>query len=86
MAACIGNPIGDKGKVNSSVDFNNVRSNGFYQYYVEMGLPSNVPTYLDRGIIMVFSSGNHTVQIIYDNIKGVFFRVGVVNFQDWKQL
>ena len=86
MAACIGNPIGDKGLVTPAIDLNNVRSNGIYQYYVERGLPANAPTYLDRGLIMVFTSGIHTVQIIYDYRDGVLFRVGLQDFQDWKHL
>lgn len=86
MADVLGNPIGDKGLVTSASDLNNIRSNGIYQYYIERGLPANAPTYLDRGIIMVFSSGLHTVQIIYDYHEGVLFRVGLEYFTDWKQL
>lgn len=86
MAGVIGNPIGDKGRITSSSDANNVRSNGIYEYYIEAGLPANVPTYLDRGIIMVFASESHTVQIIYDYREGVLFRVGIEYFTAWKQL
>lgn len=86
MAGVLGNPIGNKGLVTSASDLNNMRSNGIYQYYIERGLPANAPTYLDRGIIMVFSSGNHTIQIIYDYREGVLFRVGIIDFQGWKHL
>lgn len=86
VAACLGNPIGDKGLITSSSDANNIRSNGLYQYYIEAGLPANVPTYLDRGVIMVFACGLHTVQIIYDYREGVLFRVGLEYFPDWKKL
>lgn len=86
MAGVLGNPIGEKGLVTSASDLNNIRSNGLYQYYIEAGLPANVPTYLDRVIIMVFTTGVHTVQIIYDYREGVLFRVGLEYFPDWKQL
>ena len=80
----MGNPLSRKATVDENYDLNTI-AGGIYDYYVEKGLPSNIPPGLQRGTIIVFNNPYHSLQIIVDS-KNFYYRVSGEKWGDWVNL
>lgn len=80
-----------KGLLGSESDLNNLYNNGdsgIYGYYVENGIPSNVPSKVKRGIIIIVNIAGNLMQLIscYESNK-IWRRVGAMNtLRGWLEI
>ena len=75
MAGVLGDPICSKINLSPANDLNNINKNGIYSFYIEKGIPINMPSELDRGLLFVFGNGVHIVQLVF-GISKIMFRLG----------
>ena len=77
-----------RGQLTNLDDVNNCLAPGFYHYYIEGGIPANLPQSFNRGILIVFNcQGVHIGQLIieYSNTTTLMaFRLKVYGFSSWK--
>ena len=82
----MGNPVGTSKTLTSSDDLDNITTSGIYPFYRERGIPTNVPSDVDRGSLIVFGNEYHPVQIVV-GLTSVNVRISAAgNWFDWISL
>ena len=84
MAELLGNPLARKETLDASCDLNTIGT-GIYDFFIEKGLPANMPEGAQRGAIIVFRNPYHPLQIVAENGK-FCFRLGGERWSNWNQL
>ena len=76
------------GKLYSIHNLDNVKQTGFYMYFLESGLPENIPEDSKmRGVILVLNcSGVHIVQVVFDIFGTLSFRIHVEEWSPWRKI
>lgn len=62
--------------LNSSYDLLKINS-GVYSFYIEAGLPLNLPDDVSRGVILSLKVFNHYALIVFGYNIGIFYKTGV---------
>ena len=75
-------------KLYSIHNLDNVKQTGFYMYYIESGLPENIPENSKaRGVIFVFNCALvHILQVVFDFFGALSFRIHVEEWSPWHQI
>lgn len=76
--------------INSSYDLLKINS-GVYSFYIEAGLPLNLPDGVTRGVILSLKVSNHYALVVFGYNIGVFYSTGVYsngveNWSKWNKL
>lgn len=72
-----------KDLLNSTNDLNTIQD-GIYDFYIEQGLPQNIPSNLERGIVLQINTKRHKIQIVFNiSFNRIVYRGGTINGNVW---
>lgn len=72
-----------KDLLNSTDDLNTIKD-GIYDFYIEKGLPQNIPYNIERGIVLQINTKRHKIQIVFNiSFNRIAYRGGTINGNVW---
>ena len=81
----MGGPLVTRGLLTSSHDLNEITDNGVFAFYIERGLPMNIPSGIDRGVFINFFNTYHRMQLVA-GMSSIYYRLWAANtWYEWRQ-
>ena len=72
-----------KDLLNSTNDLNTIQD-GIYDFYIEQGLPQNIPSNVERRIVLQINTKRHKIQIVFNiSFNRIVYRGGTIHSNVW---